>query len=116
MKSVTFIIGLLMLAINIFAGKILSAYAPFNMWANCGVITVNVIFLWLVDVVYMKDGFRVSLDSLFPFLGIIEFLCIAFSRSQLEDNGAVIFVLLLILLQIVLLLVANQASRSTQQT
>lgn len=114
MKGLTFILGLLMLAINIVAGKILSAYAPFNMWANCGVIIVNVIFLWLVDVVHMKDGFRVSLNSLFPFLGVIEFLCIAFCRSQLEDNGTVIFVLLLILLQIILLLIANQTSRSIQ--
>lgn len=114
MKGLTFILGLLMLAINIVAGKILSAYAPFNMWANCGVIIVNVIFLWLVDVVHMKDGFRVSLNSIFPFLGVIEFLCIAFSCPRLEDNGAVISVMLLILLQIVLLAVAYQVSRSVQ--
>ena len=114
MKGLSFILGLLVLAINIVAGKILSAYAPFNMWANCIVIIVNVILLWLVDIVHMKDGFRVSLYSLFPLLGVIEFLCIAFCPSQLEDNGAVISVLLLILLQIVLLLAANQASRSIQ--
>ena len=103
-----------MLAINLVAGKILSSYDSFNILANSIVIIVNVILLWFVDVIHMKEGFRVSLSCLFPFLGVIEYLCFIFCDSQLENNGIVIFVMLLILLQIVLLVIADQVSRSIQ--
>jgi len=114
MKNLTFVIGAILLVLNLLFGLILSAYAPFNMWANCVVIIVNVILIWLVGTITLKDGFRVSLNSLFPLFGFIEFLCIAFSRPQLEDNGAVVFVLLLILLQVILLLGANYVSKTIE--
>ena len=102
------------LALDLLFGKLLSAYAPFNMWANCVVIIVNIILIWLVDTIHLNDGFRVSFNTLFPFLGFIEIVSIAFSRPQLEDNGAIVFVLLAILLQLILLLNAYHVSKTIQ--
>ena len=114
MKILTFIIGFLLLAFNIIAGKLLSAYAPFNMWANCVVIVANVILICMLSIIRLKDGFRVSLNFLFPFLGVIEFLSIVFCSPQLKDNGTILIVLLIILLQILLLLSAGYVSRFIQ--
>ena len=112
MKNLTFTIGILLLALNLLLGWIISGYASFNVWANCAVIIVNVIFIWTIASISLKDGFRISYNILFPIICIIEFLSIAFSRPTLEDNGAIVFVLLAILLQCVLLLAANHVSKS----
>jgi len=114
MKNLTFIIGLMLILLNLLFGLILSSYATFNMVANCVVIAVNVLLIWLVGSIQLKDGFRISLSVLFPLFAIVEFMSIAFSRPQLEDNGAVIFVLLAIMLQVILLLGTNYVSKTIQ--
>ena len=114
MKNLTFIIGLMLILLNLLFGLILSSYANFNMVANCVVIAVNVLLIWLVGSIQLKDGFRISLNVLFPLFAIVEFLSIAFSRPQMEDNGAVIFVLLAIMLQVILLLGTNHVSKTIQ--
>lgn len=114
MKNLTFIVGFMLLVLNVVFGLVLSGYHTFNVCMNCVVIIINVLLIWLLDVVELKDGFRISLNVLFPLFAIVEFLSIAFSRPQIEDNGAVIFVLLAILLQVILLLGANHVSKTIQ--
>ena len=114
MKNLTFIVGLMLLVLNVVFGLVLSGYHTFNVCVNCGVILINVLLIWLLGVVQLKDGFRISLNVLFPLFAVVEFLSIAFSRPQMEDNGAIIFVLLAILLQVILLMGANHVSKTIQ--
>lgn len=114
MKSITIKIAVILIVVNFLLGLMLSAYESFNIWMNCGVIIFNTVLIWLLNQMRIKDGFRYSLGVLFPIFALIEFLCIAFSKPQLEDNGAAIFVLFLWVLQVVLLLAANRVSKTIE--
>ena len=114
MKNLTVIIAVILLVVNFLLGLMLSSYGSFNVWMNTAVIAFNAILIWLLGQIRLKDGFRYALAVLFPIFGVIEFLCIAFSKPQLEDNGAAIFVLFLWVLQVVLLLCANYVSKTIE--
>ena len=112
MKNLTFVIGLILLMLNLLCWLLLSCYNTFNAIASSVIIIVNVVLLWFVDGVHLKDGYRVSLNCLFSFFAFIEFLCMVFCRPYLEDNIVIVIVLLAIVLQIILLVGANYMSKT----
>ena len=112
MKNLRFVIGLILLVLNLLCWLLLSCYNTFNAIASSVIIIVNVVLLWFVDGVHLKDGYRVSLNCLFPFFAFIEFLCMVFCRPYLEDNIVIVIVLLAIVLQIILLVGANYMSKT----
>lgn len=114
MKHLTIIIALILLAVNCLLGFLLSGYEHFNVGANCAVIVINAILIWLLGNTQLKDGFRYSLGILYPIIALIEFLCIAFCKPHYEDNVAVAFVLIAIILQIIILIIANYVSKNIQ--
>ena len=112
MKNLTVVIAVILIVVNFLLGLMLSCYGSFNVWMNCAVIVFNAILLLLLGSMRIKDGFRYALGVLFPIFGLVEFLCIAFSKPQFEDNGAAVFVLFLWVLQVVVLLAANRVSKT----
>ena len=112
MKTLTFVVGFILLTLNLLCWLLLSCYNTFNAIASSVIIIVNVVLLWLVNGVHLKDGYRVSLNCLFSFFAFIEFLCMEFCRPHLKDNIAIVFVLLAIVLQIILLVGANYMSKT----
>ena len=114
MKNLTLIIGGLLLVVNLLLGLILSSYPAFNVGLNCVVIAVHVALLCAVSSMQLKDGFRVSLNCLFTGMGFVGYLVGLFSPSQLEDNGGVIFLLVMLVLEVVLLLGGNFISKTVK--
>ncbi len=114
MKNLTVIIAVILIVVNFLLGLMLSSYESFNVWMNFAVIVFNTILISMLSSLRIKDGFRYALGVLFPIFGFVEFLCIAFSKPQFEDNGAAIFVLFLWVLQVILLLAANRVSKTIE--
>lgn len=110
MKSTSLIVGCILLVLNLLIGMIISSYETFHVVTNSGIIIVNTILLLVLGTLKVKDGFRYSLNLLFPIFALIEFLIICFSRPEVENNWGLIVVLLLLVLQIILLLVAKKMS------
>ena len=110
MKSTTLIIGGILLVLNLLIGMIASSYESFHVVTNSGVIIVNTALLFVLGTLNVKDGFRYSLNLLFPIFALIEFLIICFSRSEVENNWGLIVVLLILVLQVILLLGAKKIS------
>ena len=110
MKSTSLIIGGILLVLNLLIGMIVSSYEAFHVVTNSGVIIVNTALLFVLGTLNVKDGFRYSLNLLFPAFALIEFLIICFSRSEVENNWGVVVVLLLLVLQVILLLGAKKIS------
>ena len=110
MKSTSLIIGGILLVLNLLIGMIVSSYETFHVVTNSGVIIVNTALLLVLGTLNVKDGFRYSLNLLFPAFALIEFLIICFSRSEVENNWGVVVVLLLLVLQVILLLGAKKIS------
>lgn len=110
MKSTSLIIGCILLVLNLLIGMIISSYETFHVVANSGVIIVNTALLLVLGTLDVKDGFRYSLNLLFPAFALIEFLIVCFSRPEVENNWGLIVILLLLVLQIILLLGAKKMS------
>jgi len=110
MKSTSLIVGCILLVLNLLIGMIISSYETFHMIANSGVIIVNTALLLVLGTLNVKDGFRYSLNLLFPAFALIEFLIICFSRPEVENNWGLIVVLLILVLQVILLLGAKKMS------
>lgn len=114
MRNLTLIIGLLLLIINVMLGLILSSYSTFNMGLNSAVIAAHIGLLCAVSAIQLKDGFRYSLNCLFIGMGFVEFILGLFAPERFEDNGFLVFVLFMLLLEVVLLLGANYISKTVK--
>lgn len=114
MNRISVIIGGILLLLNLIFGLIISNYRPFNWLLNSGVIIANVVMLYFVSSMKLKDAFRVSLNCLFPLLGFIELICGFCGADQFEDNYCFVAILLLLLLQVLLLVSANYISNKIE--
>lgn len=112
MKKVVLYIGLLCMVINTVCGLVLSAYSTFNCTLTCSVIILNMVVMFLVSILTLKDGYRISLNVLFPFLFVGEFVCGLFSPEQWKDNWFIIILALMILVEGVILIITNYVSKN----
>ena len=84
------------------------------MGLNCAVIVAHIGLLCSVSAIQLKDGFRYSLNCLFTGMGFIEFILGLFSPDRFEDNGFLVFVLFMLLLEAMLLLGANYITKTVK--
>jgi len=111
MNKLIVIISTCLLALNVLAGLIISAYKPFNVCFSCVAIIVTAILLCLLNTVQLKDAFRISLAFLFLFCGLVEFFLGCFSYPSISDNGCLIAALLMVVCEVVILLICSFTSR-----
>ena len=111
MKNLTLIIGGVALAINMLLGFLLSRFELFNVGFTSVVIVLNTLFIWLLRVVPMKDGFVIGLGLLFLFLGVVEYLLGLFSAPHFTDNGIFIIAFILVAVEVVTLLICSSISK-----
>lgn len=111
MNKVNLIIGGLCLIVNILCGLVLSCYSVFNCGVTSGVIVLNMGILYLVSTINLKDAFRISLNSLFPIIAVIEYFVGLFAPDQFENNGFIIFLAIALLVKGTLLVVTYFLSK-----
>ena len=100
-----------MLAINLLAGLLLSAYEPFNICFTSIVIIATTILICLLDTIRLKTAFAISLSGLFLVGGLAGFILGCVSPSQIEDNGCIIAAALGLAVEIAILLICNFTSK-----
>lgn len=111
MKNLTLIIGVIILALNLLFGFLLSSFEPFNVGFTCIVIALNTLLIWLLRVVPMKDGFVIGLGFLFLFLGVVEYILGLKSSHTFTDNGILIASIILLFVQVAMLLICSSISK-----
>ena len=114
MKSVILYIGALCLVVNVLCCMLLSCYHAFNCLLTSGVILLNMIIMYLVSVITLKDAFRISLNVLFPLFFIAEFVCGLFAFEHWKDNAYIIAMAFAILIEGVILIITNNISKNIQ--
>lgn len=114
MKTITFIIGSIVLLLNVLFGLMLSSYSTFNCMLNSGVVIVSVVMLYLVSAIELNDGFRVSFNCLFPMFSFIELICGFLAPEHISDNLYLIAIILLVVLQVVMLVSAGYLSTNKE--
>lgn len=114
MKSIILSIAGLTLAINLLCGLIISSYSAFNCGVTSGIIILNALLLLLVSEITLRDGFRISLNILFPLMALVEFIAGLFSPEKFQDNGVLVFILVSLLLEGIILIITNYISKNVQ--
>lgn len=110
MKTVSIIIGSILLLFNVLVGLMLSSYSTFNCALNSGIIIVSVVMLCVVSSMKLSDGFRVSFNCLFPVFTLIELVCGFLAPERFNDNLYLIAIILLVVMQVVMLVSAGYLS------
>ena len=111
MKQTIIIFGLLIIAVNLLFGYIISSYLWRAAVVTSVALGIEVIMLILVSCVSMKDAFRVSLNVLFPIFALIQFVTLLYVPEEGFDSVCYIVAIGIILLQVLLLLAVNSVSK-----
>lgn len=114
MKAIILSVAGLCLVINILCGFIISSYSSFNCGVTSGIIVLNAIIMLIISMITLKDGFRISLNVMFPIMAIVEFIVGIFSPDRLQDNGSLVFILVALLLEGFIIIITNQISKKGQ--
>ena len=107
MKRIIIFSYLVLLLANLLFGIVLSAYEWVNVLISSSIIVLTGIFMLLIGILPLKDGFKASLYVIYPALGFIEFMLSAFSPDRIKDNWAMIALILLVAFQIIFLFITN---------
>ena len=111
MKAIIISVAGLCLIVNILCGCIISSYSTFNCGVTSGVIILNAIIMLIVSEITLKDGYRISLNVLFPIMTVVEFCAGLFSPDRLQDNGFLVFILIALLLEGIIIIITNHISK-----
>lgn len=115
MKKTILILGGLALIFNVLLGLLLSRYSYFNMAVNCGIIALNTALLFSLFALNMRNAFRISFSFLSAIFAIIEIILGCLMPQQLQDNGYLIALLVLLFLEITLIVVTNIMSNKIKK-
>lgn len=104
------IIVIILLVANLLFGLILPSYEVFNLFVSSLVIVATTALLFCLNVIILKDGFKISLHVLFSILGAIEFVLSLFSSKTFENNWFLLSIVLSLAVQSIILLITNKVS------
>ena len=110
MKKIILVTWATLLIANFIFGLLLSSYEWLNVLLSSGIIILSGIFMLMVGILPLKDGFKSSLYVVYPILGFIEFVLSLFSPSRITDNWVVIVITILVVFQLILLFIASVIS------
>ena len=111
MKKPIIISATILCAVNLLLGLIISAYGCLNIAISTIIIILTAIILLAVNrIVPLKDGYKVSLNIIFPAIGFIQYLLAVFMPNRFSDNWGLIAIIILVAIETILLVVANSIS------
>ena len=116
MKNLSLIIGLILLALNIIAGFLLSAYQTHSLVITSIIIAVTTLLNHCSSRLRLKDAFKISLPFLFSVFGVVEFILGFFVKKELTDDYYLISILVLFVIQVIIFatvyIVSNHSVKS----
>lgn len=115
MKKAILITAIILLAVNLLLGVILTSYNWFNVTVTSGVIVLTVILSLLAVGSTMKDGFKAGLLLFCSVVGLIQLCLGAFMQAQFSDNWCLIAIIILLAIETVLLMLCKQLSAKSDK-
>lgn len=114
MKRIVLFTCTTLLITNFLFGLLVSSYEWFNVLLSSGIIILFGIFMLLIGILQLKDGFKSSLYVLYPILGFIELILSLFSPNKIMDNWVIIVLTLIVVFQLILLFITKVISNRIQ--
>ena len=101
---------MVLLAVNLLAGLLLSGFKPFNIVFTSIVIALTGGLIYILRILPMKDAFIISLSFLFMFVGLVEYILGILSPSRFQDNGFVLGTVILFALEGIIITICSITS------
>lgn len=111
MKQIVLTLGVIFLFANLAFGLVLDSYDSFNLLMSSGAIIFTTIILMSIELIKMKDGFKVPLYVINSFCGIIEYIITLIAKNDMSNNWFYVVLIIAIAFQLVLLSAANITSK-----
>lgn len=99
MKKLVVILGIFALLFNTLAGLLFPSYEPFYYLLADVSIALTTAFLSILVYSRIDDGLKIGLTAFFIITGTVRFLLFLFLPRQLENNGVLIGIVGIILLE-----------------
>lgn len=115
MRTLSIIIGLILLIVNALAGILISDYKLENILMSSCVLLINTLLLWVSGNSDMREAFKISFHILTPIFCIIEFVLAIMSPSTWENNFYFIGIIVILAFQAILLITAIKTTQHNTQ-
>lgn len=105
-KSILFL-GFILILLNSAMGVILSGYNPINVGLVDLSIAISTGLIYYTSVSPMNDGFKIGLNYLFNFSGIIRAFCALFINGEIKNSLSLIIFMIILSIEIILIFVSE---------
>ena len=110
MKNYILSIGVLFLVLNVLVGLICPSLTWVNILASSAVILLNTVLAYLMTGDSIKTPFKITLLFIILIITIIEYLIAIFMPNKLENNFALIAILIFLFVEIIIYLTIKKVS------
>lgn len=111
MKQIVVTLGVIFLFANLAFGLVLDSYDLFNLLMSSGAIIFTTIILMSIELIKMKDSFKVPLYVINSFCGIIEYIIALIAKNDMSNNWFYVLLIVIVAFQLVLLTATNVTSK-----
>jgi hypothetical protein len=111
MKQIVLTLGAIFLFANLAFGLVLDSFDLFNLLMSSGAIIFTTIILISIELIKMKDGFKVPLYVINSLCGIIEYIITLIAKYDMSNNWFYVVLIIVITFQLVFLSAAIITSK-----
>lgn len=103
MKSITLIIGSILIVTNLLFGLLLSSYSAFNLYFTTGVLILTTALVYTVHSTRLSDATKVAFTILLPLLGFFKLILGIIAPEHIQDNWCLIACIILTVFELIML-------------
>ena len=115
MKNIHLIIGAICLLVNIAICLIFDGIGNHVLIISSLVIITTALINHLLGTIDIKDGFKVALPFFFTFIGLVEYGLSFFVDESLKNDGFLVGIVCLFVLQVCVLIISALVSKTDSQ-
>lgn len=111
MKQVIITLGTVFLLANLAFGLVLDSFETYNLLMSSSVIAFTTAILISVEIIRMKDGFKIPLYVINSICGIAEYIIALVAKNNMSNNWFYVALIVIVAFQLVLLITTNITSK-----
>jgi hypothetical protein len=105
-KSVLFL-GFILILLNSAIGIVISGYNPINVGLVDLSIAISTGLIYYTSVSPMNDGFKIGLNYLFVFSGLIRVICALLFLGDIKNSISIIIFIVILSIEIILIFISE---------
>ena len=105
-KSILFL-GFILILLNSAIGMVISGYNPINVGLVDLSIAISTGIIYYTSVSPMNDGFKIGLNYLFNFSGVIRAICALFFSGDIKNSISIIIFIVILCIEIILIFISE---------